>query len=115
MVRAATKTLSSPAFVEHLKGKKGISETLLACRPCWSLGPSSSSQLILTPWRRFAFLRRLVRQEIQERTYAAEDVQALFRGFAQRRRYQVALARCVTIQRYARGWLARRWFRPALR
>ena len=64
---------------------------------------------------RWFAVHRLVRQEIQERTYAAEDVQALFRGFAQRRRYQVALARCVTIQRYARGWLARRWFRPALR
>ena len=113
MVRGATKTLSSPAFVEHLKGKKGISET---CRPIHPVGLlARRPQLItLTPWR-LAFLRRLVRQEIQERTYAAEDVQALFRGFAQRRRYQVALARCVTIQRYARGWLARRWFRPALR
>jgi hypothetical protein len=28
----------------------------------------------------------VVRQELQERRYAAEDIQALFRGFSQRKR-----------------------------
>ena len=57
----------------------------------------------------------VVRLELQERRYAAEDIQALFRGFAQRKRYSIAKKRVVVLQRYARGWLARRWFRPALR
>jgi hypothetical protein len=46
---------------------------------------------------------------------AQEDIQALWRGFAQRRRYRVALQDVRTLQRFARGWLARRWFRPARR
>ena len=57
----------------------------------------------------------VVRQELQERRYAAEDIQALFRGYAQRKRYGIAQKRVVVLQRYGRGWLARRWFRPALR
>jgi hypothetical protein len=30
-------------------------------------------------------------------------------------RYAIAQKRVIALQRYARGWMARRWFRPALR
>ena len=55
------------------------------------------------------------RYAAEERRYAAEDIQALYRGFAQRKRYDTTQKRVLVLQRYGRGWLARRWFRPALR
>jgi hypothetical protein len=56
----------------------------------------------------------VVRQELAERQYASEDIQALFRGFVARKKYGFVRRDIFTLQRYIRGWLARRWFRPAL-
>lgn len=56
----------------------------------------------------------VVRQELAERQYAAEDIQAIFRGYVARRNYTVVQRHVVVMERHMRGWLARRWFRPAL-